>query len=142
LTKNEARVNSASPRVTVIDQDAAPEPPPPGPKTITWPLEHANAFDATIAPQLSPGDTVLLEQGDYVVEGELLLLPGVRLQGKGTEHTRLVGCLRAAGNSELTDLTVAAPTPDVPAVLVGESGAHLTLEQVTLQPAAGPDGSN
>jgi len=144
ITKNEARVNSASSRVRVIDQDAAPEPPPSRPKTITWPLEHAGAFDSTIAPQLSPGDTVLLEQGDYVIEGELLLLPGVRLQGKGKERTRLIGCLRAAsaGDSEITDLTVATPSPDVPAVLVGESDAHLTLEQVTLEPAAGPDGSN
>src|SRR5699024_11919286 len=77
-------------------------------------------------------------------EGELLLLPGVRLQGKGKERTRLIGCLRAAsaGDSEITDLTVATPSPDVPAVLVGESDAHLTLEQVTLEPAAGPDGSN
>src|SRR5699024_8425989 len=36
----------------------------------------------------------------------------------------------------------ATPSPDVPAVLAGESDAHLTLEQVTLEPAAGPDGSN
>lgn len=139
MTKDGARVNTASSAVKVVDLDTEPSEntPPAGPKTIHWQVQHAHEFSTKIAPQLGVGDTVILEEGDYTLDDYGRLLLGANLMGQGHRLTRLHGTVGgiASGKATVSNLTICAPGPELHAVYADQSNARLTLENVTLEPA-------
>lgn len=139
MTKDGARINTASSAVKVVDRDAEPSEntPSAGPKTVHWQVQHAHEFSTKIVPQLSVGDTVILEEGDYTLDDYECLFLGANLTGQGHRLTRLHGTISAMAsrNATVSNLTICAPGPELHAVHANQSGAQLTLENVTLQPA-------
>lgn len=139
MTKDGARVKTASSAVNIVDSDAEPiQPAPPaGPKTIRWQIQHASEFSTKIAPQLGAGDTVVLEEGDYTLDDYERLLLNANLTGQGPHLTRLHGTIgaSASGTATVSHLTICAPDPERNAVFADQSSAQLTLENVTLQSA-------
>ncbi|MGP5164251.1 AAA family ATPase [Arthrobacter rhombi] len=137
MTSGGARVTTASAAVTVVDSDAEPSKPilPAGPKTIHWQIQHAHEFSTKIAPQVNAGDTVVLEEGDYTLDDYDILYLGATLAGQGQRLTRLHGSIGglASGQATVSNLTICAPDPERSAVYANQSGARLTLENVTLQ---------
>ncbi|WP_205787477.1 AAA family ATPase [Specibacter cremeus] len=139
MTKDGARVITASSAVDVVDRDAKPsEPAPPaGPKTIHWQVQQAHEFSTKIAPLVDPGDTIVLEEGDYTLDDVECLFLGANLTGQGQRLTRLHGTIAgiASGKATVSNLTICAPGAERHAVRADQSGAQLTLENVTLQSA-------
>ncbi|WP_437583477.1 AAA family ATPase [Paramicrobacterium sp. CJ85] len=118
MTEDDARVHAPDGQVTVRDANAPAKPVPEPeststPKVVLWPLAQAHEFKSMIIPQLSVGDTVLLEEGDYYLseyENDFMLL-NASLVGQGrSERTVIHGTL--------------GPTP----------GGSLTVRNVTIRP--------
>ena len=139
LTKGHAVVESASEAVTVRDADApAPEP---APKVVPWRLEDARSILTSVAPHLTTGDTVQLEEGEYFLEDcddGVLQVGGISLVGVGDpDRTVIHGSLVVKPETDLslTNLTI-RPTSDRNTVSCAE-GRSLTMTNVVIEPAGG-----
>lgn len=89
-------VESGSSSLVVRGAEAVPEVPgPPAPKVVLWQLKDARDFQTVIAPQLNPGDTIVLEEGEYFLEEfDNWLAIGIDIMGKGrAEKTIINGSL-------------------------------------------------
>lgn len=137
---NGAAVRSTQPEVVIQDLDApdpepepSPEPAVREPAFVTWPIEHANAnaFVEHVAPELYPGDTLLLGEGEYHLDD--LFTWGVNVAGRGSAHRTVIhgGLSIAEGRSvEIANVTI-RPGAEGNAIQV-LADAEVTLRGVIL----------
>lgn len=108
-----------------------------GPKQVPWPLTDARRFKTAIAPQLNPGDTVVLEAGDYYLEDydNSTLSIAWNFIGAGEAETVLNGRLLVQGDSEVSvsDLTLNQDDDESNALAV--LGGTLNLANVDINAA-------
>lgn len=137
---NGAAVRSSQAEVVIHDLDApepepepSPEPAVREPAFVTWPIEHANAnaFVEHVAPELYPGDTLLLDEGEYHLDD--LFTWGVNVTGRGSAHRTIIhgGLNIAEGRSvEIANVTI-RPGAEGNAIQV-VADAEVTLRGVIL----------
>lgn len=128
---------------------------PQDPKVVLWHARDARSFSTAVAPHLNPGDTVVLEEGEYFLEEyDNCLAIGVDITGKGRAEKTIVnggllvmeGCdvnvsnltlrpaadrnalLMSAGNSvSMTNVIFESPEDaEFPAVCIGKGTATMT----------------
>lgn len=149
-TTGRCAVEGGGADLSVVDDDApatAPEPEPGPvvrqPQVVRWRAADAHRFSEAVAPLLAPGDTVLLDEGEYFLDtdGGFWNLD-THVAGRGRpEATVLHGWLGviAGVEVELSNLTI-EPTVAHNALFVGE-GSLATLTNVVLVPAPVPSES-
>ena len=119
LTEGEAHVVCDSPLVEIaqaipITRKATSRRRGSGPQRVLWPAAHGHAFATEVQPGLQPGDTLVLEEGEYSFDdlayGELFC--EVNIDGEGRRDRILLrGRLTVPPNAHvtLTNFTIEHP---------------------------------
>ncbi|SJM71682.1 AAA family ATPase [Gulosibacter sp. 10] len=129
-----------APEGSVTDTGAVPAPPPEpeaprAPKVVPWRAADARRFAEAVAPALAPGDTVLMEEGEYFLEDhDGLLRIGVDLAGRGrVEATVLHGSLAPMAGGEVAISNLTIRPPEGRNALYATESATTTLTNVVLE---------